>query len=167
MYHCHMGLKEALDELHPDIKIATLEASKALADAGVRHTVIGGIAVGAYGYLRATRDVDFLIGDEAFESSGLIVSFRPGLPIMVGGIPVDYIPVEEDEDFLEDEFDNEVVSLPALIYLKLKAGRRKDIHDVRELIESGIDEDEVLDYLIEVDDELAAKFRKILDTFAD
>ena len=42
-------------------------ASDALTALGIRHVVVGGLAVGANGYPRATKDVDFLVGDEAFE----------------------------------------------------------------------------------------------------
>ena len=38
-------------------------ASLALKRAGVRHVVVGGLAVGANGFPRATRDVDFLVGE--------------------------------------------------------------------------------------------------------
>src|SRR5438477_162072 len=41
-------------------------ASEALTRAGIAHAVIGGLAVGANGYPRATKDVDFLVGDDAF-----------------------------------------------------------------------------------------------------
>ena len=33
-------------------------ASRALTSLGIRHAVAGGLAVGAYGYPRATQDVD-------------------------------------------------------------------------------------------------------------
>jgi hypothetical protein len=63
-------------------------ASAALTRVGVRHTLVGGLAVGANGYPRATRDVDFLVGEEAFEhhADGL-VTMRPGVPIQVSESP--------------------------------------------------------------------------------
>ena len=51
----------------PEVLDAMRVASAALKSAGVRHVVVGGLAVGAHGYPRATKDVDFLVGDEAFE----------------------------------------------------------------------------------------------------
>ena len=42
---------------------------------------MGGLAVGANGFPRATKDVAFLVGDEAFERHpGGLVTFRPGVP---------------------------------------------------------------------------------------
>jgi hypothetical protein len=41
-------------------------ASSAYTKLGIRHALVGGLAVGAYGYARATKDVDFVVGDEAF-----------------------------------------------------------------------------------------------------
>lgn len=56
-------------------------ASEALTAASVRHVVVGGLAVGANGYPRATKVVDFLVGAEAFHhhANGL-VTMRPEIP---------------------------------------------------------------------------------------
>jgi hypothetical protein len=63
-------------------------ASGALRTAGVRHVVVGGLAVGANGYPRATKDVDFLVGDDAFvHHAGGLVTMNPALPIQVNGVP--------------------------------------------------------------------------------
>lgn len=129
------------------MKLAVEQASAALDAAGVRHTIIGGLAVAAHGHLRATEDVDFLVGDEAFESSGLIVSFVPGLPILVGDIKIDYVPITEDETFLEDSLCQETIDTPALVYMKLRAGRRKDKDDVVQIIEAGADINAIIEYL--------------------
>src|SRR5688572_31752203 len=77
-------------------------ASQALTVAKVRHIVVGGLAVGANGYPRATRDVDFLVGDEAFHhhANGL-VTLRPEVPFQVKGVAVDLLSPEAGEDFLE------------------------------------------------------------------
>ncbi|WP_407352164.1 hypothetical protein [Luteimonas sp. R10] len=62
------------------------EIFKALADAGVEYVVVGGFAVIMHGHLRATRDLDLVIGlspdncakgMEALSSIGL----RPRLPV--------------------------------------------------------------------------------------
>jgi hypothetical protein len=59
-------------------------ASAALTRAGVRHVVIGGLAVGANGHPRATKVVDFLVGDEAFHHhAGGLVTMNPAIPIAV------------------------------------------------------------------------------------
>jgi hypothetical protein len=123
---------------------------------GVPHVAIGGIAVGAYGAPRATKDVDFLVGDEAFVHHGPIVSFRPGLPIASNGVAVDPVSIGSDEGFLLEAFERPAVShgvpvigLPALIYMKLDAGRHHDLGDVERLLETGIDERPVRQYLNE------------------
>ena len=61
----------------PLVLDAMRAASNAMTALGVRHLVVGGLAVGANGYPRATSDVDFLVGDEAFEHhAGGIVTMR-------------------------------------------------------------------------------------------
>jgi hypothetical protein len=46
----------------PRILEAARVASRAMTERGVRHALIGGLAVGAWGYLRATKGVDFVVG---------------------------------------------------------------------------------------------------------
>src|SRR5262245_7034073 len=100
-------------------------ASEAMTRSGIRHVLIGCLAVGAYGYVRATKDVDFLVGSEGFEHhGGGIVTLK--VPIEVNGVPVDSLA----EDALRDEMDSPVesrgipvVSVGALFLLKLKAHR--------------------------------------------
>ena len=48
-----------VDVVAPKVLEALKLASEALALANVRHVVVGGLAVGANGYPRATRSVDF------------------------------------------------------------------------------------------------------------
>lgn len=63
----------------PEILAAMRSASAQLARMGVRHALAGALAVGAWGYPRASKDVDFLVGDEAFERhEGGIVHDGPG-----------------------------------------------------------------------------------------
>jgi hypothetical protein len=60
----------------PEVIEAMKVASAALQKAKVRHVLVGGLAVGAHGFPRATKDVDFLVGDEAFERhAGGLVTF--------------------------------------------------------------------------------------------
>ena len=68
----------------PIVIEAMRTASAALSRAGVRHVVVGGLAVGANGYARATGCVDFLVGNEAFEHhEGGLVTLRAGVPFQV------------------------------------------------------------------------------------
>src|SRR5262249_788146 len=61
----------SLSLLHGVVATEILEAMKSasaqLAKTGVRHALVGALAAGAWGYPRASKDIDFLVGDEAFE----------------------------------------------------------------------------------------------------
>ena len=43
-----------------------VDVSRRLHQLGVPHVLIGGLAVGLHGHPRATKDVDFMVGTEAF-----------------------------------------------------------------------------------------------------
>ena len=90
----------------------------------IRPVVVGDLAVGANGHPRATKHVDFLVGAEAFEHHGKLVTLRAGLPFQVDGVAVDFRSPEADEPFLEAELaaaPGEVIGPAALVYLKVKA----------------------------------------------
>lgn len=117
-------------------------ASGVLAKLGIRHVVVGGLAVGANGYPRATKDVDFLVGDEAFEHHpGGFVTLKPGVPIQVNGVAIDLLSIQIGEDHLNAALEapmGSMIEAPQLAYLKLKSPRQKDRVDVIELIKAGI-----------------------------
>lgn len=166
-------LLRALDVTSPDIAAAVREGSRALRAAGVRHALCGGIAVGAYGRPRATKDVDFLVGEEAFVKHGVLVTMNPGVPTKVGTVPVDSVPLEPHlralEPLLESPPESEgipIVPPEALIAMKLVAGRLQDQADVAALLEAGaVDPDECRTWLVqrgfsvELFDELIQKVR--------
>jgi hypothetical protein len=121
-------------------------ASKLMRGLGIRHALVGGLAVGAHGYPRATKDVDFLVGAEAFEMhEGGIVTLRPGLPVQIQGVLIDHLSASAREqhlgDCLEAQPAGEIVVAPVevLVYLKLRSSRQKDLADVVELVKVGID----------------------------
>lgn len=138
-------LEERLDALNPRIVRAVRAAHEAYEQLGVRHVLVGGLAVGVHGHPRATKDVDFLVGPEAFQSSGTIVSFRAGVPLASEGVPIDSIlaPVTHDAVLAEALADPVVVDgVPvirpdALVLMKLAAGRRQDLADVLALLQVG------------------------------
>ncbi len=136
----------------PGVLDAMKAASLALKHAGVRHVVVGGLAVGANGFPRATKDVDFLVGDEAFERhAGGLVTLRPGVPFQVSGVAIDFIGAEAGEGFLAASLELEAGSIleaPPLVYMKLKSPRHRDRTDVIELIKAGLDVDRCRDYLL-------------------
>ncbi len=135
----------------PEVLDAMKAASAALKRVGVRHVVVGGLAVGANGFPRATRDVDFLVGEEAFEHhAGGLVTLRPGVPFQVNRVAVDFIGAEPGEGFLAAALEAEAGSMieaPPLIYMKLKSPRHKDRTDVIELVKAGLDVDRCRVYL--------------------
>lgn len=130
----------------PRVLDAMRSASDELTRLGVRHALMGGLAVGAHGYPRATKHVDFLVGDEAFEHhEGGIVTMKPGIPIQINGVLVDLLSAQPDEGALgavpvvRTGVDVPIAPIEALVYLKLKSPRLKDAADVIELLKAGMD----------------------------
>ena len=160
-----------LTEIVPQaVQDAMHVASARLSKAGVRHALIGGLAVGVHGYPRTTRDVDLLVGDEAFEihPSG-VVTLNSAVPIAVGTVAVDPVSVGLEEAYLERELSSvqgrvPVVGLPALVYLKLRVGRAKDKADVVGLLAAGANQDAILAYLQKHDPELLDRFAWCVQT---
>ena len=154
----------------PEILAAMRSASAQLTLAGIPHALAGALAVGSWGYPRASRDVDFLVGDEAFERhAGGIVTMAPGVPIGVGGVPVDHLGVLPHERHLQQAVIQPVadgavpiVPLEALIYLKLKSPRRRDEADVVELLRIN-DPSPVRRYLEKNAREMLAKFDAVAE----
>ncbi len=152
------------------ILTAMYESSSQLARCGVPHAVAGALAVGAYGCPRATKDVDFLVGDEAFvvHPSG-IVTLRDGVPIRSGTVSVDTLSREPDELALVGAVEDApasqnvgVVPLDCLVYLKLKSPRQKDIADVVELLKFGHDRVMLREMLSRTSPHLIAKLDKAI-----
>jgi hypothetical protein len=132
---------------------------------GVRHALVGGLAVGAHGHPRATRDVDFLVGPEAFEvHAGGLVTMKPGVPIQVAGVTVDCLSIGEDEGHLEAALGQPVAPAEALAYLKLKSPRSKDRSDLVELVKAGFDTERVRAYLAAHAPELLPKLDDVIRT---
>ena len=130
--------------VHPSFIEAAKDVSHILTSLKVRHALIGGLAVGAYGYPRATKDVDFVVGDEAFEHHGPIVSFRSGIPLRIGSVIVDVLADSGvPSPYGTRSMGVPIVSLAVLTYLKIKAFRMQDQLDVVELLRHGCDQEEM------------------------
>lgn len=155
----------------PRILDAMRAASARLTELGVRHVLVGGLAVGAWGHARATKGVDFLVGEEAFEHHpGGLVTMKYGIPIQVGGVPVDLLSARANdrEDALEAPRSSgvPVAPLPVLIYLKLRSPRPKDFVDVTELLRIGVDRDAIRADLLARSPELVEKWdRAVADAW--
>jgi hypothetical protein len=141
--------------LSPKIREAVERTHELLSAAGIRHALAGGLAVGAHGHPRATKDVDFLVGDEAFVEHGAgVVTLHPSLPIAIQGIPIDAVPVPKEAPFLAEALVHPaetegipVVPVEALVCMKLIALRSRDRRDVEDLVRAGMNVQAVRAYV--------------------
>lgn len=165
-----MNLKDVFRFVSPQVRKAAVETAAQLERIGVRYALAGGLAVGAHGYIRATTDVDFLVGEEAFDHHGPLVTFKTGVPIEVEGIRIDYLsPVSlgtQMEETLDHPLTSEglaVVPIETLIYMKLAAKRRKDLTDIIELIKAGADIKSARAYLKQYAGDLVSSFEELVE----
>ena len=143
----HVVFQRALSASPNRVGVAATLSAGALDRVGVRHLLCGGLAVAAHGYARATTDVDFLVGDEAFDSHGALVTMKAGIPFDVGGVKIDLITMPEVQGWIEEELDTNttgVVSVELLIVMKLGVYRPKDRLDVIELLRVDADRAEAV-----------------------
>jgi hypothetical protein len=110
------------------------------------------------------------VGEEAFEHQGPLVAFKPGVPIEVDGVRIDYRSSVSLGAQLEEVLDhppmNEglpIVPIEVLIYMKLAAKRRRDLVDVVELLKAGADADRARDYLRQFASDLVPMFEELVD----
>lgn len=87
------------------MKLASFEAiARALEDANVRYLVAGGLAVNAHGYLRFTKDVDFvvqLLPDNIERAFGALsaLGYKPVVPITA----VQFANAQQRESWIRDK----------------------------------------------------------------
>lgn len=133
----------------PAVDDALVALRGLLQHVGVDYVLVGGLAVVHHGYVRTTRDIDLLVarGDlpslqGAAARHGFSVEGERRLRHDVSGVAVDLLfaadeipprgtalfPGPSQVPRSADEPD--VVALPALVELKLRAGRRQDLADV-------------------------------------
>jgi hypothetical protein len=115
----------------------------------------GGVAVGAHGYVRATKDVDIIVGFPLSEAlrrlsaHGIEAVLKKGDPIegdfsclkgRLEGVPFDVIPQlvpvpwERTISLVLEGKIVRVVDLATLLALKLRAGGARDLLDVAMLV---------------------------------
>jgi hypothetical protein len=149
-----------------------IDASRALDELGVGHALVGALAVGAHGWPRATKGVDFLVDDSAWikTAAGLVV-MRAGMPVEAHGVAVDTLSIRDEEKHLLAAIETPDVSegvpvapVEAVIYLKLVSPRSKDRLDLVELVRAGVDLPEVRAYLDRYAPTLRAKFEDIVQS---
>jgi hypothetical protein len=140
------NLRAVLDHLSPNFRQALHAAADTYKRLGIRYALVGGVAAGAYSRPRGTKDIDFLVGDEAFDSVGLVVSFKRGVPQEACEVPIDNIPIHvRYRDVYERVLDGAVesdepgvlIARPEMVaFTKLVGGRMRDVAAVAEMIEA-------------------------------
>jgi len=165
------GLDAALSAVSPTVNSALAMSHERLADLGIPHVLIGGLAVGVHGHQYATQDVDWLVPRAAaFESTiaadGVeVVAYKPGVPVKVLGIGIEYV-MSEGPPFVLAAMNSAlavseatpklivIATAELLVWMKLKAGRLKDRSAVVELLRAGqIEDDAVRRFLVAAGDE--------------
>jgi len=131
----------------PTYERAVREVSRMLSEAGIRHALAGALGANAYrGRPRTTEDIDFLVGDEAFESqAGGFVTMR--VPVIeFDGIAIDQVPLTDALRVIEEGLTHPPVSegvpiapVETIVIMKLLAGRTQDLADIEAILSSGAD----------------------------
>ena len=139
-------LKRALRPV-PSFERAVREVSRMFAEAGIRHALVGALGANAYrNRPRTTEDINFLVGDEAFEThDGGFVTMR--VPVVeFDGIDVDQVPLTDALRVVEDGLNRApvsdgvpIASVDTIVLMKLIAGRTQDLADIEAIIDSGAD----------------------------
>ena len=168
-------LKPVAEAVSEKVWRAMIDASESLRSLGIRHALVGGLAVGAYGWPRATRDVDFLVDDSAFvQTESGVLMLRAGMPVQAHGIAIDTISVRDDERHLLAAIEAAEISegvpvapLEALVYLKLASPRSQDRQDVFNLVRAGADLSLVRRYLSAHAPNLVQKLEAIVRSAAE
>lgn len=163
------GIEALAEVVAPGVLMDAITTSRRLTALGVPHALIGGLAVGLHGHPRATRDVDFLVGDEAFERITPFLVYRREVAEIARAGVIDLLSLPPGHDELRELLavprggEVPVVPAPALIYLKLSARRPQDLADVRALLDAGVGLAEVRDYLSEHAPELVPLLARVAD----
>jgi len=139
-------LKSALRPV-PHYERAVREVSRLFREAGIRHALVGALGANAYrDRPRTTEDIDFLVGDEAFDRrpDGLVTLRVP--VVEFDGIDVDQVPLTEGLRSVEDGLDRPhfsegvpIAPIDTIVIMKLLAGRTQDLADVEAILASGAD----------------------------
>lgn len=120
---------------------------------GIKHVAIGGLAVGANGYLRNTNNIDFLVDQNAFVYRDKVVYVRNDLPIKYFGTRINWISMAPSEEPIFGKFlmvparDHvPIMPIEPLIGMKLIAARHKDRTDIIELVKLRSDLSSIVEF---------------------
>ena len=162
-----MSVETLADVVAPEILVRAIETSHRLAELGIPHALIGGLAVGLHGHPRATKDVDFLVGPQAYKTGPLLV-FREELSQVVRVGITDLLAVDPRYPRLDEELqvpdpdELPVIGLEALMLLKLEAARPQDKADIVALLDTTEKVDGVVLFLRDHAPHLEARLLEIL-----
>jgi len=162
-------LEHAL-RLVPAYERAVREVSKMFAQAGIRHALVGALGANAYrDRPRTTADIDFLVGDEAFEKhAGGFVTMR--VPVVeFDGIDVDQVPLTESLRVIQDGLERAyhsagvpIAPVDTIVVMKLLTGRSQDLADVEAIVESGADRELLRDAVRKAAPDRASRLERLL-----
>jgi hypothetical protein len=166
--------------LSESMREAVLAACAAYSALGVPFALVGGLAAGALGRPRFTKDIDFLVGEEAFRKSGLIISFALPMPLQAGDVAIDPIPLPEEParravlsaalaSAPVDTTTGQPVPILAatwLAYMKLASPRGKDRDDIVGMMQAGKVDQSALERAVQGDDLLEGRLREALAELA-
>ena len=162
-------LRELAAVVAPTVIEDAIEIGELLARLAIPHALVGGLAVGLNGFPRATKDVDYLVGAEAFAATSPFLVYRPELKDRVRMGVVDLLAVPDALPCLSAQLavvdigEVHVIAAEALVLMKLFANRPQDRADVARLIASGVSPDAVASYLAEHSPELLNRFGELID----
>lgn len=151
-----------------DVLATAEEVSRRLAALGVPHALVGGLAVGVHGHPRATRDVDFLVGKEAFSQVFPLLVYRDELSEVVRIGVVDLLAVPSNRPSLHLALalpgagELPVIPVEALVMMKLDAHRPQDRADVIALLRLGMDIAELRAFLADHAPDLLTRLGAVL-----
>lgn len=167
-------LTESFEEvLHPVYKQQFDDVVARLEEAGIPFYVAGGIAVGAYGEPRATKDIDILLPLNEWTKSGSLILVPPVDTSDLSKVELIVMPQQIQElesvaiDTAKKWEDVSFVSPEVLTVMKLEAFRLQDQADIAALLEAGLDERAVLDVIEHLQPErqhsLLSRFKDVLE----
>jgi len=161
--------QELENVVSPAVLDDALTIGDLLTELGVPHALIGGLAVGMNGFPRATKDVDYLVGSEAFEMTTPFLVYRDELKDKIKMGVVDLLAVPERYPFLAEQLrtcqpgELHVISPEALVFMKLVANRPQDRADVSRLLQVGVSAHAVAVFVGEHAPELLSRFAEIVE----
>jgi hypothetical protein len=149
------------------------EISHVLREHGIEGAIIGGVAVGLHGRLRATEDVDVFVADEAQRLAdalrGVGYTFdAERREFSKGGVPVHLVTASHigpRRPRFEDINGIRTVSLADLINIKLRSGRDNlsRARDLADVVDLARERRLTGEFTANIDPDLRADFRKVIE----